>query len=226
MHVSTLVIALMTAIVIWVFIVRKLTAKPWVAVNETTIDQIEDIHAIDKPAPKLALWIFFCCISSLFALFITAYAMRMNPIHATDWTSIDKPQILWLNTIFLILGSLGMQWSLISERRENIQGVRVGLFAGGILTTLFILGQLIAWQQLRDSNIYNIANPAVGFFYLLTAIHGLHLIGGLYVWAKATLHILGTKKIDQTRLTIELCTTYWHYLLLVWFILFWLLLTT
>ena len=152
--------------------------------------------------------------------------MRMDPIHATDWYSINKPGILWLNTVLLILSSLGMQWAFTSEKRENIQGVKTGLFAGGILTTVFLIGQLIAWQQLKDSSVFNIANPAVGFFYLLTGIHGLHLIGGLYVWGTAILRILKTDQIDQTHLTVELCTTYWHYLLLVWFILFWLLITT
>jgi cytochrome c oxidase subunit 3 len=70
-------------------------------------------------------------------------------------------------------------------------------------------------------------SPAVAFFYLLTAVHGLHLLGGLYVWAR-TLLPLRRKDVEAVdiRTSIELCTVYWHYLLFVWLVLFALLLST
>lgn len=218
---STLVVALLTAIVIWVFIVRKLTAKPWLAV-----DQLDDIGTIQRPAPKVGLWVFFICISSLFALFMTAYLMRMNPNHGSDWFTFTKPGILWLNTFFLILSSIAMQWASYAEKQGNINSVKKALLAGGVLTIAFLAGQLIGWQQLKNSSYFDIVNPAIGFFYLLTAVHGLHLIGGLYVWARSTTRLWRDPKAGKGSLSIELCTTYWHYLLLVWFILFGLLLST
>jgi cytochrome c oxidase subunit 3 len=70
------------------------------------------------------------------------------------------------------------------------------------------------------------SNPANAFFYLLTAVHGLHILGGLYVWARSTAKVWTGASADTVRLSIELCTVYWHYLLLVWLVLFGLLLST
>jgi len=220
MYMSTLVVALITAMIVWWFLVRRLTAKPW-----TGVDELDDIGPLRQPAKRVALWVLFCCISSLFALFMTAYLMRANPHHAADWYPITVPGILWLNTGLLILGSIAMQWARHGEQQGNLRQVKLGLLAGGGLTAAFLIGQLIGWLQLHASTYYDMVNPAVGFFYLLTAVHGLHLLGGLYVWGRTTLRMLPRVEIERDSLSIELCTTYWHYLLLVWFILFALLLS-
>ncbi len=70
------------------------------------------------------------------------------------------------------------------------------------------------------------SNPANSFFYLLTALHGLHLLGGMWVWARTTFRMLTGANAESVRLSVELCTVYWHYLLLVWVALFALLLST
>ncbi len=102
----------------------------------------------------------------------------------------------------------------------------MGLIAGGVFTISFLAGQLWAWQQLNASGYFLTANPANAFFYLLTALHGLHLLGGLLVWGRATGKVLRGAGVGDVRLSVELCTVYWHYLLLVWLVLFALLLST
>ena len=221
MHMSTLLVALITAVIVWVFLVRRLTAKPWMHAT-----QVEDIGPVQKPAAKVGLWVFFGCISSLFALFMTAYLMRMDPNLASDWYTFSKPGILWFNTGLLLLGSLSMQWARNAEQAENLVNLKRGLAGGGVFTLAFLGGQLIAWQQLKSTEYFDMVNPAIGFFYLLTAVHGLHLIGGLYVWLRTMLRNWNRTTIEKGRLSVELCTVYWHYLLLVWFILFGLLLST
>ncbi len=69
---------------------------------------------------------------------------------------------------------------------DSLDGVKKGLLAGGAFTSAFLAGQLWAWQQLDASGHYTSANPAFAFFFLLTALHGLHLVGGLWVWARTT----------------------------------------
>jgi cytochrome c oxidase subunit 3 len=224
MHLSTLLIALLTAVVVWILLVRKLTAKPWIHAVGPGITR--DIGTVPHPPTRVGLWVFLCVITSLFSLFITAYMMRMDPHHAGDWSPVDKPAILWLNTLFLIISSLAMQWARAAEKLEQIDRLKIGLAAGGLLTLAFLAGQLVAWQQLHHSDYFQMANPAVGFFYLLTAVHGLHLIGGLWVWSGTTFKVWRTNKISAGSLTVELCTVYWHYLLIVWLILFGLLLST
>ncbi len=91
---------------------------------------------------------------------------------------------------------------------------------------MFLGGQLIAWQQLNASGFYVSTNPANAFFYLLTAVHGVHLLGGLWVWARSTTKVWTGAEADSVRLSIELCTVYWHFLLLVWIVMFGVLLST
>ena len=236
MQFSTLAIALFTAIVVWILLVRKLTAKPWASAAEA--GAAHDYGTIPQPPIRVALWIFLCVITSLFLLFITAYLIRMGApqntdylddnviTYATDWDSIDMPPILWLNTLFLFVSSLAMQWSRVAEKQERIDRLKTGLLCGGFFTLAFLAGQLAAWGQLHQSEYFQIANPAVGFFYLLTAVHGLHLIGGLWVWGGTTLKVWRSNRVSAGSLTVELCTVYWHYLLIVWLVLFGLLLST
>ncbi len=226
MSMWTLSIALLTALVVWFVLVRRLTAKPWVHAGDAGYSA--DIQPINRPAKKVALFFLLAAITSLFALFITAYVMRMDPHHGGDWHSIVTPGVLWINTILLVLASIAMQWakSLAVTADKITTNLRLGLLAGGILTLAFLVGQYVAWQQLHASVYFQISNPALAFFYLLTGIHGLHLLGGLYVWARATVRARRESDTENIRLSIELCTVYWHYLLLVWLVLFGLLLTT
>jgi cytochrome c oxidase subunit 3 len=70
------------------------------------------------------------------------------------------------------------------------------------------------------------SSPADAFFYLITGLHGLHVLGGLWVWARTTAKVWRGTEIEKVRLSVELCTVYWHFLLIVWVVLFGLLLST
>ena len=101
------------------------------------------------------------------------------------------------------------------------------MFAGGVFALAFLAGQLLAWRQLQAAGYYAAGNPANAFFFVLTALHGLHLIGGLVVWGRAVSRLPRHGAAPgTTRLTVELCAVYWHYLLIVWLVLFALLLNT
>jgi cytochrome c oxidase subunit 3 len=107
-----------------------------------------------------------------------------------------------------------------------MDGVRIGLVAAGIFTFCFLAGQLWVWQQLNASGYFVAANPANDFFYLLTAVHGLHLLGGLVAWGRTTAKVWRGIEVGKVRLSVELCAMYWHYLLLVWLVVFAVLLST
>jgi len=85
---------------------------------------------------------------------------------------------------------------------------------------------LLAWQELLEAGYFAQSNPANGFFYLITGLHAVHLLGGLVVWSKATIKLMGGAKVAQVRLSIELCAVYWHFLLVIWVVLFGLMLST
>jgi cytochrome c oxidase subunit III len=221
---SVAFVALLAGVVVWGLLARRLTAKPWETSGSP--DELEAGSTAHLPPAKLGLFILLAVITSLFGLFISAYWMRMQHAHG-DWNPLAVPQVLWLNTGLLVLSSAGMQWAREAAKRGQADRVRVALIASGALAWAFLAGQLLAWRQLSASGHFAASSPAAGFFYLLTGVHGLHLLGGLFVWGKTVVRMAqpGAELVDL-RLSVELCTVYWHYLLLVWLVLFAVLLST
>ncbi|MGQ0485195.1 MAG: cytochrome c oxidase subunit 3 [Hyphomicrobiales bacterium] len=200
-------------------ILRQLTAKPWV----TAQARIDDLHlggSFSLPSATLGLRAFLAVVTVLFMLLILAYGIRME---SEDWRPTPQLGLLWLNTAMLVLSSLGMQWAQFAARRGEIDGVWIGLLAGGVFAAAFLGGQMLAWRQLNTMVAFDITNPAIGFFFLITALHGLHLLGGLVAWGRTTAKVWRGFDAVDVRLSVELCTVYWHYLLLVWLVLFGLL---
>lgn len=220
MTITLVFLALLMGAILWWLFRQSFNVQPWVAQAVA-----RDVHdaALSRPAAKTALGVFLAVATSLFALFISAYAMRM---HFGDWSPLQEPRLLTWNTGLLIVTSGAMQWTVAAARRGEVDGVRNGLVAGGVLTFAFLAGQLLVWKQLNDAGVYLRANPANAFFYLLTAVHGVHLVGGLVAWARTTTKMWRGVEVVKLRLSVELCAIYWHFLLLVWLVLFALLLST
>jgi cytochrome c oxidase subunit 3 len=219
--ISLLVLVAIMAIVVGWLWRQTLGVRPWI--EQRPIENVQGEAALSLPPVKVGLGVFLAVATSLFALLISAYFMRMM---GTDWTTLAVPRVLWLNTGVLILSSVAMQWTRAAARRGQIDRVRIGLVAGGVFSFSFLVGQLWAWQQLNASGYSVAGNPASAFFYLLTALHGLHLLGGLWVWGKTTAKVRRGVEVGEVRLSVELCAVYWHYLLLVWLVLFAVLLSS
>ncbi len=201
---------------------QTFNAEPWEA---AVVSDTAHYGPFGADRSKLiALLGLMAVVSSFFALILSAYALRME---LGDWVPMTEPQLLWTNTVMLIVASGALQWTRNAAVNDQQGRLRPGLLITGVLTLGFVLGQFIAWQQLQNSGQFITSNPANGFFYFLTGAHAVHILGGLYVWARATLKVvLGTGDATTTRRSIELCTIYWHFLLLVWLVLFGLLLST
>src|SRR5437867_5285301 len=221
MTTSLLVLAAMMAIVVGWLVLPTLNAKPWV--EQRPVNTVDGEGTLPLPPIKVGLGVFLTVATSLFALLISAYHMRMM---AADWTTLPLPRVLWLNTVVLILAGVAMQWTRSAAQWGQIDNVRIGLITAGVFTFSFLAGQLWAWQQLNASGYFVTNDPATAFFYLLTALHGLHLLGGMWVWGRTTAKVLRGVEVAKVRLSVELCTVYWHYLLLVWLVLFAVLLHT
>jgi cytochrome c oxidase subunit III len=219
--ITLLFLAVVAAIVVWWFRHNRLTAKPWL--EEGPIGDFPASGASSLPAAKIGLGVFLAVVGSLFALFISAYFMRM---HMADWRPVPLPKLLWLNTAVLILSSIALQSAQVAASRGQMEGVRSGLLVGGVSALAFLAGQLLAWQELISAGYFLAINPANAFFYLITAVHGLHLLGGLVALGRTTGKVWRGADGGHVRLSVELCALYWHFLLFVWLVLFGVLLLT
>ena len=202
-------------------IIKTLMTKPW----EEKPDTVENLQGgvLAIPPARIGLWTFLAVATSVFGLFIVAYHFRFE---IGDWVSVPKPALLWLNSALLIFGSVALQRARVAATQDNLPAVRSGLIVGGLCSVAFLIGQLFAWRQLTASGFYMTSNPANSFFYLMTALHGVHVLGGLWVWARTSIKVLRGSTLEDVKLSVELCTVYWHYLLIVWAVLFGLLLST
>ena len=202
-------------------IFQELTAKPWAA-DQGRVDDLYAGGASSRLAKKLALRVFLAVIAVLFTLLVTAYGGRMV---YEDWRPAPQVNLLWANTLVLILSSVALQWAQYSVRRGRMDAMRVGLLAAGAFTVVFLFGQVLAWRQLATMVYFEVTNPAIAFFYLITGLHGMHLVGGLVAWGRTVTKVWGDFDAAKVRQSVELCTVYWHFLLLVWLVLFGLLFT-
>jgi cytochrome c oxidase subunit 3 len=195
---------------------RQLMVRPWVTAEGT----VEGTSS--RAAKKVALTVFLAVVAVLFMLLVIAYAGRMT---YEDWRPAPQLRLLWANTFALILSSVALQWAQHSVRRRRLDAMRVSLLAAGAFTVVFLFGQVLAWQQMGTMVYFEVTNPAIAFFYLITGLHGLHLLGGLVAWGRTVAKVWGDFDVADITQSVELCTLYWHFLLLVWLVLFGLLFT-
>ncbi len=199
-------------------LVRQLLEKPWEPAGGVVALQSGRTFAVTREA--VAVRVLLGVVTVLFSLLIAAYAVRMA---FEDWRPVPEQWLLWLTTGLLVASSLAFHAAWLGVRDRRLDRAQLGMLAGGGFALGFFVGQLAAWRQLNGLPVFDITNPAIAFFYLITALHALHLMGGLVAWSVAfgVVH-KGTDHPRAARL-VRLCATYWHYLLGVWLVLFGLL---
>jgi cytochrome c oxidase subunit 3 len=168
-------------------------------------------------AVETGLWLFIVTAGTFFALFIAAYLMRMD---GSDWSAIRMPWQLWLSTSLLVAGSVMLQQAAVAARLLRHDRARVLFLSGGACALAFLIAQTWAWQSLLSMQVKLVGNPAGSFFYLLTMLHGLHVIGGLIGWAVTARLVWRGGDASHVARFITLCARYWHFLLVVWVLLF------
>ena len=199
-------------------IIDHLTTKPWEATAELPLLQPHS----NQQNKRAALKVFLGVVTVLFMLLIVAYVGRMA---YEDWRPAPQIRLMWANTLVLFLASLGLELAQYAVRRGQQKLLQRSLLAAGLCTLLFLMGQVQVWRELGALVFFQVTNPAIAFFYLITGLHGLHLLGGLVVWGQTLVKLWKGFELEKIRHSVELCTLYWHFLLLVWIVLFGLLFT-
>ena len=200
-----------------------LSQKPWMA-DQAAIDNNHIGRSSSHPLPRVALYVLMAVIGVLFSLFSVAYIGRMA---YGDWRILPEPSLLWFNTGVIMLSSFAFSRATINARKSDIKRTREYLLLAGVLTFGSIIGQLFVWRELVSFGYFVSTNPSYAFFYLLTALHILHLFGGLIAWLVVTYKsFVPQKEASDFPLKVNLCAIYWHFLLIVWTLLFVMLLLT
>jgi cytochrome c oxidase subunit 3 len=175
------------------------------------------VQHYSPPASSTGIWVVLFAITMMFAAFTSALIVRKGG--SLDWRHFTLPSILYFNTVLLLASSVTLE---ISRRR-------IATFMGGLrspaesparwlyitlfLGLLFVAGQYIAWRQLSAQGLFLATNPSSSFFYVLTAAHALHILGGLggiiFVIRRLNRSILRRNTLDAT-------ARYWHFMDVLW----------
>ncbi|MEJ8803966.1 cytochrome c oxidase subunit 3 [Pontibacter sp. H249] len=169
---------------------------------------------------KFSLWLIIISIIMMFAAFTSAYIVRREE---GNWLEFELPTILLINTLIIVLSSVTMQWAYVSAKKNNIKAIKLGLILTAALGTAFLIGQWNGWAELVQNNIYfggSTSNPSGSFLYVLTGVHGFHLVTGLVFVLITLMSSLKYKVHSKNILRIQLCTVYWHFLGGLWLYLY------
>jgi cytochrome c oxidase subunit III len=176
-------------------------------------------------ASQSGIWVAMFAITMSFAAFTSALVIRQA---STDWTHLRTPRILFLNTALLLLSSVFLEMSRRAMLKKSEIAAQVGrskaLLSGAlILGLMFIVGQYVAWQQLAAQGLFLATNPNSSFFYLLTGMHILHLVGGIIALAYLLVHRALSGVVRPN--LVNGVVTYWHFMAALWVYLLFIIIT-
>lgn len=165
---------------------------------------------------QLGVWMFLATVVMLFAAFTSAYIIRRS---GSDWAPIDLPWMLWANTTTLVASSVVLERARRASRRGHAVSARRGVSAAAGLGLVFLVGQVAVWRALVARGLYVSTTPHGSFVYMLTAIHGVHILAGLALLIYAAVRI-GTISTPVDRgpaaRLIAASATFWHFLAVLW----------
>lgn len=180
--------------------------------------QLEEAPEILSMDPKkFILWGFIVTIIMLFASQTSAYLVRRAE---GNWVEFAIPQIFWYSTVVLIMSSISMHWAYLAAKKDNFNTLKIAISITFVLGLAFLGMQFEGWKDLVAQNIYFVGNPSGSFFYVFTLLHGGHLITGIIVLCVTFIAAMRLRVHAKNLRRIEICTTYWHFLDILWIYLF------
>jgi cytochrome c oxidase subunit III len=182
--------------------------------------------AIEPRKYRIGMWVALASIVMLFVSLTSAYIVRQIPAlngGQVDWISLEMPPVLWLTTAALVLSSVTIEIARRALKRNEYHRFNRWITITTLLGIGFLVGQLIAWRQLAEQGIFVNTHPHSSFFYLLTSLHGVHLLGGVIALCFVTVAALRMRIGMKKRSAVSVTTLYWHFMDGLWIYLFLLL---
>jgi cytochrome c oxidase subunit 3 len=196
-----------------------LSDKPWEK-DQIITDNSHQGKTFDISLETSAVIVIFGVSTVLFSLVVTGYLYSI-PI-SQDTGYLLKPNLLWLNTLILLAVTYFFNKITNDLKKNDFEKIKINLLMVGFLSYLFLFGQILFWFQLMKSGNYVSTNNYFSSFYIFTALHGLHLLGGLFFWGKVYSKVNKLRKEDtkNEQKSIDALSLYWTFLLIVWLVFF------
>lgn len=179
---------------------------------------------MDQPQPtlsmhpkKFAMWLFLVSVLMIFASLTSAFIVRQAE---GNWLDFELPVYFSVSTIIIIISSFTIQYAYWSAKRDNFENVRWTLLATIILGIVFLLLQYMGWTELVDMGVYFVGNPSGSFVYVISGLHGAHIISAILYVGIVFYNALKLNIHSKNLTQIEMCITFWHFLGGLWLYLF------
>jgi cytochrome c oxidase subunit III len=186
-----------------------------------SMSEAVDFKIVEEPKRPLAmhpkkfgLWLFMASVFILFMAFTSAYIVRRAE---GNWQIFELPALFTYSTIVILLSSVTMQWTYFAAKRKQFANAKNMIVLTSVAGVIFLALQWMGWGSLIDSSIHLVGNPSGSFLYIITGLHAAHIISAIVF----LLVVLANALRNRFNLSqIEMCTTYWHFLGVLWLYLF------
>ena len=187
-------------------------------------DMTGDLKLIEEPRRpmamnprKFALWLFMITVVMIFAALTSAYIVRQGE---GNWMLFKLPLELWVTSGIILLSSATMHWGYLSAKKDELEKVKIAISLTTLLGIAFLVGQVYVWNALVEQSVFFVGNPSGSFLYVLSGLHGLHLVSGVIFLIIVLISTLKYKVHSKNLNQLQMCATYWHFLDALWIYLF------
>jgi cytochrome c oxidase subunit 3 len=180
--------------------------------KETVSDQRNKIHP-----HKFTLWIGLGSIIMMFAAFTSAYIVKRDQ---PGWTTFDIPRTFWYSTAVILISSITVQLAVKSFKEREMQRYRRFITATALLGILFIVLQLVSFNHIWKTGITFRGSGAGQFLYVIAGLHAVHVLGGVIALLVLFFKAFNQKIRSYNSVPVEVASTYWHFVDLLWIYLF------
>ncbi len=179
------------------------------------------VEEVKKPLSmhpkKFGMWLFMITVVMIFASLTSAYIVRQAE---GNWFVFELPLEMWLSSAIIVVSSITMHWAYLSAKRDNLETVKTAIVITSILGVMFLIAQIMVWNALVESSVFFVGNPSGSFLYVLSGLHGLHLISGIIFLIIVLISTFKYKVHSKNLAQMQMCSTYWHFLGGLWIYLF------
>ena len=172
---------------------------------------------------RVGMWFLLLVVLMTFGGLIGAYIV-ISTKGEMEWKPFDLPLQVWVSTVLIFASSLTYQISKNALSAENQIKAKNWLLATTVLGGMFISSQILAWFDLVQRGVYMASNPYAGFFYILTAVHALHVFGGIlvlgYILLRTWNQTFSREELDKRQAISNSVGLYWHFMDGLWIVLF------